>query len=125
MWNTTPSLEYMGPGSLTSVGAKAAFYVLHCLPEWVAIACLLALPIRNIYGTGFWGDYRAKDDTEAEIAKRRAKKERKDAEKAARQAEERGNVADGIELRNVSSGHSSNPLVKKDNAEVSSTTIYA
>lgn len=110
MWNNIPYFEYLGTGSLTSTGAKVGFYMLHVLPEWVASAFLLGLPIRNIYGTGFWGDYRRQDDTEEEIAKRRAKKGRKDAEKAARQAEEQKNPVE-IELRNVSSGHSANPLI--------------
>ena len=102
MWNDVPYLEYTGPGSLTSGPAKVTFYMFHVLPEWVAIAGLLGLPIRKIYGTGFWGDWRAKDDTEKQIAKRLAKKERKDAEKDAQKAAEAGNK-DGVELQPMSS----------------------
>lgn len=102
MWNDVPYLEYTGPGSLTSVPAKVTFYMFHALPEWVAITGLLGLPIRKIYGTGFWGDWRAKDDTEKQIAKRRAKQERKDAEKEAQGALEAGNK-EGVELQPMSS----------------------
>lgn len=50
------SLTATGPGTLTSKGAKAAFYVLQCAIELGVVAFLLVSPMRRLYGVGRWGD---------------------------------------------------------------------
>ena len=51
------------PGALNSPGAKACFYIFHMLPELISVA-ILYIPInaRKVFDTGFWGDYRWRDD---------------------------------------------------------------
>jgi hypothetical protein len=52
--------------SLNSVAAKATFYVLHILPEWLVVA-MYALPvIRRVCQTGRDGDRFFKDETPEE-----------------------------------------------------------
>jgi len=72
------------PISLDTPGGKAAFYVCHVLPEWLASLTLFANNIRKAFGSGLCGDYRFRDETETEkrkrharMAKRREKKEAK------------------------------------------------
>jgi len=50
------SLTATGPGTLTSKGAKAAFYVLQSAIELLVVAFLLVSPMRRLYGVGRWGD---------------------------------------------------------------------
>lgn len=80
----TPSFDYRGPGSLNSSGAKAAFYIFHILPEWLAVAILLCFNTRKIFGTALWGDWRGEDDTAEVVEKRKAQKIRRAARKEAR-----------------------------------------
>ena len=84
MWRRSPSLDSTAPGTLTSPGAKASFYVIHCLPEWLAATTLLSCNVRKTFGTGLFGDWRGVDDRPKDIAsaeKRKAKKAVKKAEK--------------------------------------------
>jgi len=71
------------PISLDTPGGKAAFYVCHVLPEWLASLTLFGYNIRKTFGTGLCGDYRFKDETEKEKSKRHARmakrKEKKEA----------------------------------------------
>jgi hypothetical protein len=53
---TETSLTAIGPGTLTSKGAKAAFYVLQSAIELSVVAFLLVSPMRQLYGVGRWGD---------------------------------------------------------------------
>ncbi|RDB16755.1 hypothetical protein Hypma_002387 [Hypsizygus marmoreus] len=82
MYNTTPSLLSIGPGSLNSPGDKAGFYVLHVLPEWLTNAILVTVNIKQMLGTGMWGDWRFRDETPDE----RAKRERKEATQVQRRS---------------------------------------
>lgn len=50
MANYTDALLSTTPGSLNSGGAKAVFYVLHILPEWIAGTLLVAVNAKKIYG---------------------------------------------------------------------------
>jgi len=50
------SLTATGPGTLTSKGAKAAFYVLQSVTELCVVAFLLVSPMRRLYGVGRLGD---------------------------------------------------------------------
>lgn len=59
--HSTTSLFSTGPGSQNSARAKAAFYVLHAAPEFVSIAVLVSRNARHTFGTGPWGDLRARD----------------------------------------------------------------
>ncbi|KAJ3525554.1 hypothetical protein NM688_g8386 [Phlebia brevispora] len=61
MHNKTPSLTSTGPGSLNSSAAKTTFYIFHATPEWLAAAILLAVNVREMFGTGMFGDYRSTD----------------------------------------------------------------
>ena len=50
------SLTAAGPGTLTSKGAKAVFYLLQCAIELCVVAFLLVSPMRRLYGVGRLGD---------------------------------------------------------------------
>lgn len=50
MTNHIPALLYAGPGSLSSTTAKTLFYVLHCLPEWLATASVLIPDTQTAFG---------------------------------------------------------------------------
>ncbi|KAF9476866.1 hypothetical protein BDN70DRAFT_881858 [Pholiota conissans] len=76
MGQRTTSLEMVGP--LDTTGAKAAFYIFHVLPEWLAALVLFGGNTRQTFGAGMFGDYRLRDETEAQKQKR----ETKEAEKA-------------------------------------------
>jgi len=54
--HTETSLTATGPGTLTSKGAKAAFYLLQSTIELCVEAFLLVSPMRQLYGVGRWGD---------------------------------------------------------------------
>ncbi|KAK2467872.1 hypothetical protein APHAL10511_000167 [Amanita phalloides] len=81
MYDWTDSLLATGPNTLNSSGAKAAFYVLHALPEWLASLILFCTNVRQVFGTGPFGDWRRADETEEQRAKREEKR-RKREEKA-------------------------------------------
>jgi len=70
-----------GLNSLNSSSAKALFYIFHVLPEWLAIFILLSQNVRKTFGTGLFGDWRAKDETEKEKKKRLLKQAAKEAKK--------------------------------------------
>lgn len=53
---TETSLTETGPGTLTSKGAKAAFYLLQSAIELFVAAFLLLSPMRQLYGVGRFGD---------------------------------------------------------------------
>jgi len=76
----TTGYESSDPGSYNSSGAKACFYTLHILPEWIASCIMSALNVRETFGTGFHGDYRWRDET-AEEKEEREEKEKKKREK--------------------------------------------
>ncbi|KAF6763230.1 hypothetical protein DFP72DRAFT_1060403 [Ephemerocybe angulata] len=90
MHHRTPSLDSTLPGTLNSPGAKASFYVLHIVPEYLAIAILLGFNTRKTFGTGAWGDWRGQDDTPKLIAKRKERQEKRAAKKAERIVEKGG-----------------------------------
>jgi hypothetical protein len=70
-----------GPDPLNSSSAKALFYIFHVLPEWLAICILFSENVRKTFGTGLFGDWRGKDETEAEKTKRLAKRAAKEEKK--------------------------------------------
>jgi hypothetical protein len=84
MFHKSPSLDSTAPGTLNSPGAKASFYILHILPEWIAIAILLGFNTRKIFGTGMVGDLRGVDDRPQDIARRERRKAKQAAKKAAK-----------------------------------------
>ena len=59
--HSTTSLFSTAPGAQNSSGEKAAFYVLHVAPEFVATAILVSLNAHRVFGTGPWGDLRVRD----------------------------------------------------------------
>lgn len=59
--HSTTSLFSTAPGAQNCPGEKAAFYVLHVAPEFVATAILVSLNARRVFGTGPWGDLRVRD----------------------------------------------------------------
>ena len=78
MPRTTPSYESSESGSYNSTGAKACFYTLHILPEWIAGCIMAALNVRETFGTGLHGDYRWRDETPEEKEKRKKKQEKEE-----------------------------------------------
>ena len=54
MANWTDALLSTAPGSLNSQAAKAVFYVLHILPEWVAATTLLCVNVKQMFGFKNW-----------------------------------------------------------------------
>ncbi|KAF8213561.1 hypothetical protein K438DRAFT_1956934 [Mycena galopus ATCC 62051] len=83
MRNTTPNVAALTPQALNTGSDKAAFYVVHLVPEWIAILLMSVFNVRDICQTGFMGDWRWRDETPTE----RAKRERKEREKARKKAE--------------------------------------
>ncbi|KAF4566561.1 hypothetical protein AB1N83_003862 [Pleurotus pulmonarius] len=71
--NTTSSFTSMEPGSLNSPADKAFFYVFQILPEWLSILALFSVNARELVGSGPWGDWRGKDESQAAKAKRERK----------------------------------------------------
>lgn len=74
MRTTTTSMTSTAPGSQNTPAEKAAFYILHIVPEWISVLVLLLCNLRDVFGTGMFGDYRAKDETEGEKESKEAKK---------------------------------------------------
>jgi hypothetical protein len=72
---------------LNRPGEKAAFYIFHILPEWLATVVLLVDNIRKTFGTGLAGDWRFKDETGREKKKRIASEEKRKARKVLHAAE--------------------------------------
>ena len=72
---------------LNRPGEKAAFYIFHVLPEWLATVVLFVDNIRKTFGTGLAGDWRLKDETEKEKEKRMASEEKRKTKRLA----EKGN----------------------------------
>ncbi|KAJ2919926.1 hypothetical protein MD484_g434, partial [Candolleomyces efflorescens] len=99
MWHRSPSLESTEPGTLNSPGAKASFYILHVLPEWIASAVLLSFNTRKTFGTGAFGDWRGADDRPKDIERREKRKAKRAAKKAEKLSEKGG---DTVELVSVS-----------------------
>jgi len=62
---------------LNRPGEKAAFYIFHILPEWLAAVVLFVNNIRKTFGTGLAGDWRIKDETGREKEKRIASEEKR------------------------------------------------
>ncbi|KAH9924984.1 uncharacterized protein BXZ73DRAFT_103361 [Epithele typhae] len=58
---STTSLSSTAPGSLNTDGSKAAFYIFHAAPEFLAAAILVCSNARRTFGTGLWGDRKFKD----------------------------------------------------------------
>ena len=62
------SLRGLNP--LNSSAAKGLFYVFHILPEWLAVCVLFSENVRKTFGTGLFGDWKGRDETEKEKKKR-------------------------------------------------------
>ncbi|CAE6349682.1 unnamed protein product [Rhizoctonia solani] len=45
-----------------SPSSRAAFYIVHLIPEWICVSVLLGTNVRGRFQTGKWGDYE-KDET--------------------------------------------------------------
>ncbi|KAG9096626.1 hypothetical protein FRC07_010893 [Ceratobasidium sp. 392] len=48
-----------------SPSARAVFYVVHLLPEWIVVCVLLGTNVRARFNTGRWGDYELTDHARA------------------------------------------------------------
>jgi len=73
MYHTTTSLTSTSPGSQNTSAEKTVFYIFHIIPEWISVLMLLSCNVRDVFGTGMFGDDRARDETESEKAAREAK----------------------------------------------------
>ncbi|KAF4581257.1 hypothetical protein EYR40_002843 [Pleurotus pulmonarius] len=71
--NTTSSFASTESGALDSPTDKALFYVFQILPEWLAVLVLFGVNVREVIGCGAAGDWRGRDETKAEKAKREAR----------------------------------------------------
>ncbi|KAH6914499.1 hypothetical protein BKA70DRAFT_1369758 [Coprinopsis sp. MPI-PUGE-AT-0042] len=69
MHNYTEALDSTGRGSLNSPGDKAAFYVLHVLPEWISNVIILGFNVRRSLGLAH-GEDRGREENAKERAKR-------------------------------------------------------
>ena len=69
------------PSPLNTPLSKAAFYVFHVLPEWLASLILFGYNIRKTFGTGLLGDWRLWDETEKERVKRLARVAKREAKR--------------------------------------------
>ncbi|RXW23523.1 hypothetical protein EST38_g2350 [Candolleomyces aberdarensis] len=95
MWHESPALDSTVPGTLNSPGAKASFYILHILPEWLASAILLGFNTRKSFGTGAFGDWRGVDDRPKDIERREKRKAKRAAKKAEKSGEKRVELVSG------------------------------
>jgi hypothetical protein len=91
MGNRTTLLS--APDALNTPRAKAAFYILHVLPEWLASVILFGYNIRKSFGTGLKGDWRSQDETEKQRVKRLEKEAKKEAKRDAKRQEKNINLA--------------------------------
>ncbi|EJD46153.1 hypothetical protein AURDEDRAFT_184470 [Auricularia subglabra TFB-10046 SS5] len=71
MRNHISNLLYTGPGSLTSTTAKALFYVLHSLPEWIATASVVIPDTQTAFGAKPVWPGRKKQQLDAQPGARR------------------------------------------------------
>lgn len=53
----TTSLTSMAPGSLNSTASKTTFYIFNIAPEWITVAVLHGLNVRETFETGLYGDH--------------------------------------------------------------------
>ncbi|TFK20921.1 hypothetical protein FA15DRAFT_759050 [Coprinopsis marcescibilis] len=84
MHNTTTAIDSTAPRSMNTPREKAAFYILHVLPEWLTTVFLFGFNIRKTFGTAAWGDWRRKDETPTEREKRDKKAAERDERKRRR-----------------------------------------
>ncbi|TFK74055.1 hypothetical protein BDN72DRAFT_893501 [Pluteus cervinus] len=75
MESTEDSLDSTAPGSQNRPIEKIMFYLFHVLPEWLVSFAFLGFNLRQMVGSGFFGDRRWNDETAEERAKREAKDE--------------------------------------------------
>ena len=92
MWITTTSLS--APSPLNTPLSKAAFYIFHVLPEWLASLILFGNNIRKTFGTGLAGDRRLWDETEKE----REERLNKEAKQEAKRQEKKKDLIEKIEI---------------------------
>ena len=50
----TTDLTSEASGSLNGGKSHALFYVFHIVPEFVVVATILSLNVREMFGTGLW-----------------------------------------------------------------------
>ncbi|KAK7064619.1 hypothetical protein R3P38DRAFT_2825564 [Favolaschia claudopus] len=86
MHHTTPDIHAPGHQALNTTGDKAAFYVVHLLPELIVVALLCVVNVKDVCQTDFMGDVRYWDETPEEKEKR----ERKERDKALKAAKKKG-----------------------------------
>ena len=92
MWISTTSLS--APSPLNTPLSKAAFYIFHVLPEWLAMLIFFGNNIRKTFGTGFRGDGRLWDETEKE----RTERLNKEAKREAKHREKKKHLAEKVEV---------------------------
>ena len=96
MWLKTTSLS--APSPLNTPVSKAAFYVFHVLPEWLASVIIFVDNIRKTFGTGLLGDWRLWDETEKERVKRLARAAKREAKREAKRNEKKMQLIDTKEV---------------------------
>lgn len=61
----TTSLTSLGPHSLNDPESKRTFYIFHAVPEVLAAAILFSVNVREVFGTGMFGDKAKKSKSKA------------------------------------------------------------
>ncbi|KAJ7071422.1 hypothetical protein C8F01DRAFT_1110461 [Mycena amicta] len=102
MRHTTPDTSAHTHAALNTGIDKVGFYILHVLPEWLSVALLSIVNVKQVCNLGIRGDFRSKDEPpekrEKRWAKLRAKKEKRAEKKRAKAAKKNGGE---IELRSA------------------------
>jgi hypothetical protein len=101
MHSTTSNINSPDHQSLNTLSDKAAFYVVHLLPEYLVTLMMCAFNVKEICQTGFKGDDRWRDET----PKQREKREKKERERAMKKAEAKNA---SLELQSRNSNNTSN-----------------
>ncbi|KAJ7206544.1 hypothetical protein GGX14DRAFT_637553 [Mycena pura] len=78
----TPDVTALTHAALNTRADKAAFYVVHVLPEWLLVVLLGAVNVKEVCGTRLKGDFRWRDETPEERTKRWAKERAREEKKA-------------------------------------------
>ena len=82
---------------LNTPPSKAAFYIFHVLPEWLASLIIFGNNIRKTFGTGFVGDRRLWDETEKE----RDERLKKEAKREAKRQGKNPHLVGGVETKEI------------------------
>ncbi|KAF8644646.1 hypothetical protein AX16_008358 [Volvariella volvacea WC 439] len=96
MHNETTSLTSFAPGSQNQTRDKVLFYIFHIFPEWTVEAILWCTNMRQTYQTGYFGDWRWRDETPKEKEKREEKEKKREEKRREREEKRLGKKTKAI-----------------------------